>query len=805
VIKLLKYSCIRFQEEIDANTINELRLILKNGSKVYFFTFDPKELILNDYFLQQANEKQLLLVYEIRFNEELRGKFEYFNGDVPDEILNLLSKYAPLFNKAQYLIEHAPLNQNIIVSAGAGTGKTTVMINRIIFMKYMNPSLKFSDLALITFTKKAALNIRERLVEKLKFYFKFTNNSLFLRWVQEIKLMEIGTIHSFAYTLLKENQSQIFEGTNLPISQFKYRRKKIIEEVIDEFHEKYPQEFSRFKYIEQYKVIQTVEAIIDQINNFSISLKGLKELDFGNSDDFSHFFFEYIVKNTISRLDHYKNKNEYLDVNDLITKLEVLMIKNSQTSLPFKYIFIDEFQDTDRKQTEFFSYLANNFPLHLFVVGDVKQSIYRFRGADYTAFDQLKMRTKIDAEFYLQLNYRSDSALINQFNELFSQWPRLVQTFQYNKEDYLIPGKEAQENTVDKPIKNINFNTKHGFIQFLRNLEGTDTAILVRTNKEVNELAYLCEKNRIFFTAEQDGDFYRSLPVREFYQLILRYTHPTLWKNRYLLHLSSYGERTLEVGDVINQFSPNRININGLDRVDTRLEKYENQFLYKGVFEVFEEIINEINPAQVYAERFLHDRFAQNQEEKEKSIEYAKVLYKEYQLNLNQLIYLLKKDLQDTVPTLNHIEKALRIKMQTDKSMSRVKLNDQKNQRITIMTVHKSKGLEFDFVFIPNTKREFHTFTKTDIIIADSNIGYKTIITNNKAFTNNHYKDLKKINRAEDVGEETRLLYVAITRAKKKVFLDTPLNSNNHTVRNWGDLLATNYTSYHQTENKTIF
>src|SRR5690606_9184505 len=108
-------------------------------------------------------------------------------------------------------------------------------------------------------------------------------------------------------------------------------------------------------------------------------------------------------------------------------------------------------------------------------------------GADYTAFDQLKMRTKIDAEFYLQLNYRSDSALINQFNELFSQWPRLVQTFQYNKEDYLIPGKEAQENTVDKPIKNINFNTKHGFIQFLRNLEGTDTAILVRTNKEVNE------------------------------------------------------------------------------------------------------------------------------------------------------------------------------------------------------------------------------------------------------------------------------------------------------------------------------
>lgn len=802
VVTMLNYSCIRFHSEVNDETITVLTNLIKQGTKVYFFTYDPIHLLLENEFLQSAIKKQFLFAYEVYFNRELTNDFDFYDGNVPLDTLKLLSKYTPLFNMEQFLVEHAPVEENISVSAGAGTGKTTVMINRVIFLKYIHPNISLAELVLITFTNKAALHLREKIVEKLKDYFHFTNNFVFLQWLQELRHMKIGTIHSFAHTILSENQDLLFERTNLPISQFNYRRKKIIEEVIDEFHEEYPEKFNRFKYIEQYRMIQAVEAIIAQINNYSISLAVLETLDFGDSEDGSHELFEYVVRKTLTRLEEYKKKHEYMDVYDLITNLEKMIVDNPHYRMPYKYIFIDEFQDTDRRQTMFFSYIANHYPLNLFVVGDVKQSIYRFRGADYTAFDQLKSQVTIHNEFYLQTNYRSDKNLLMTFNELFSTWHSKVRTFKYSEQDYLLPGKEM-EFSNEAAIKNVHFTTKIKFIEFIKSLEGTDTAILVRSNREVNELAMFCEQKKIFFTAEQDGDFYRSLPVREFYQLIIRFTHPMLWKNRYLLHLSSYGERTIKVGDVLEQFSSERLGLSGIQEVDLRLSEYENQFNDKGVFEVLHEIIEEINPAKVYAERFLRDRYALYQEDEKNLFEQAEIKFKEYELNLIQLIYLLKKELKNTMPTLFNIEKLLRLKIQTDQTISRKTFDSTGKHRLSIMTVHKSKGLEFDHIFIPNTKRPFHHFTKSDVIIEDTLVGYRTFIQKGKVFKNNHYEQLTRLNKEENVGEEARLLYVALTRAKKKVYIDAPQSSNNHEVRQWGDLIATNITN--GTNRKIVF
>ncbi|TXL64469.1 hypothetical protein FHP05_09115 [Cerasibacillus terrae] len=792
------YSCLKFQRDINEETLQELITLIKNGVKTYFFTYDPINPLLEDALIKKAVDKQFLFIYEMVFNEALKDDFSFYNGEVTEGILHILEEYTPnvRFNKEQYLVEHALVEQNISVSAGAGTGKTTIMINRIIFLKYKFPDMSLANLALITFTNKAAINMKEKLVDKLKAYFYFTNDFTYLRWLRELKQMFIGTIHSFGHEILKINQEHLFDRINLPISQFNFERKKIIEDVINNFHEINPQEFSRFKYIEQYKIVQAVEAIIEQINNYSIPINKVQQLDFGEDDDNSHVLYEYVVKESLQRLSEFKEKLEYMDVHDLIAKLDDLVTGSNELNIPYRYIFIDEFQDTDRQQTKFFSYLANHYPLNLFVVGDVKQSIYRFRGADYTAFDQLSTHISVDRHYHLQLNYRSNKELLSNFNELFSTWPRALRTFKYTEKDYLLPGVEKESINEEPMIINKTFSTKVKLTEFLREIEDTDTAILVRSNKEVNELSTLCEEKRIFFTSEQDGQFYRSVPVREFYQLIMRFTHPSLWRNRYLLHLSSYGDRTIEVAKMLEEFSPDRTIINRVFKnMDQKLEKYEQDFLHKGLFEIIHDIIQEINPAKVYAERYIADRITLYQEDKKQYLlDKAQIIQQEYDSNLNYLIYVLKTELANTVPTLYNLEKILRLKMHTDKSLSEIKLMSKDKKRLTIMTVHKAKGLEFDHVFIPRTDRLFHNFTKTEILINGNKIGYRTFIEKGKTYVNDHYQQLLREEKTENIGEEARLLYVALTRAKEKVFIDSPTHTNNHQIRNWGDLIAKGYT-----------
>jgi len=778
--------------DITRETKNKLNALLNKGTKIYFFTYDPSDILLEDERLLWAKENQLLFIYEVMFNEILTYNFTYYDGNIPLDQLNVLSEFSALFNKEQFLIEHAPLKQHILVAAGAGTGKTTVMVNRIIFLRHLQPNLTFADIGLITFTNKATLHMRKQLVDRIKLYYALTKDITYLNWIQELKDMEIGTIHSFAHYLLKLNQKTLYNRTDLPISQFNYKRQKIIEKVIDEYHEKYPQKFSYFKYIEQYRLIQVIDHMIKQINNYSISTQSIDSLDFGKSDKYSHLFFEYVVKETIKRLDIYKESREYLSVSDLITHLKALLQRRESIEIPFKYIFIDEFQDTDRNQTKLFSHMANHFSISLFVVGDVKQSIYRFRGADYTAFNQLKEQLLINLEYHLQYNYRSDNNLLKNLNQIFATWPSKVNTFTFQREDYLYSGLNQKTNN-ETPIINKSFSTSVQLANFLKQFEHTNTAVLVRSNREVNEISQLCDEHKIFYNAEQDGDFYRSLPVREFYQLILRFVQPNLWKNRYLLNLSSYGERNLTSKQILEDFTPNQKHISQLlKNKDKHLHKYEEQFSHRGIFAILDDIIKEVNPAKVHTERFISERkklYDENQKDLQKL---AKVIYQEYQLNLNQLIYLLKKESKQAIPTLHRLERLLRLKITTDTLISNKQVKVDHEQRLNILTIHKAKGLEFDNVFLPNIKKPFNRFIATEVFVKKQELAYKTFIQKGHVYTNDHYERLKSNHLTENIGEEARLLYVALTRAKKQVFINAPKFANQYSVRKWGDLIDQN-------------
>lgn len=782
------YSAIVFHQDIDESIISFIKTELNRGIKVYFFTYDPIEKIIDDIFFKEVLN-QLFYVYEVRYTEALDNDFIYYDHEISKHTLELLTKHSPNFNLQQYLVEHSPLNENIIVSAGAGTGKTTVMISRLLYLKHKDPEISFADIGLITFTNNAAQNLRDKLVERLKLYFKITKDIKYLNWMQDLRNMSIGTIHSFAQNVL-ENNMHNFDYPNTKLSSFSYIRRKIIEEVIDEFNLKYPKTFSLFKYIELYLIINAAEKMMDQINNRTIPLEKILQLDFGKNEDFERLeeeyidFFEYVVKESYKKLERYKEEENRIDVNDLIVKIGQMAESHHEINIGYKYVFIDEFQDTDRVQTKFFSYICNEYNVNLFVVGDVKQSVYRFRGADYTAFKQLKEQTTIHKEYYLQLNYRTIGNLLNFMNEMFQQWPKYVPSFSFEENDKLYSGLQESID-IPEPFVIQHFETKIGRVNFIKQLENTDTGVLVRTNKEVNELAQLCLENNIFFKAEQDGDFFRSVPVREFYLLIKRFTHPYNWKNRYLLHLSSYGERKLQVNEIIEQFSPDKSTTALLAPLDPLYDQFSERLHKEPIFEVLDEILSFVKPAHVYANRYVEDK-----EYNETTRKQVEILRQEYQMNLEQLIYLMKKEFKNTIPTIAKLEKTLRIKMQTDKSLSYIYLQDKDVERLKIMTVHKAKGLEFEQVFLPFTDQKFHSSSIADVILNGEKIGYHVSLGKGRKYQNDIYQTQRKLEQIEEIGEEARLLYVALTRAKKRVYVDAPNVSNNHNVRNWGDLIA---------------
>ena len=112
-------------------------------------------------------------------------------------------------------------------------------------------------------------------------------------------------------------------------------------------------------------------------------------------------------------------------------------------NLPQKYkvVMVDEFQDSDNIQIEFVAKFCNSTGANLLVVGDEKQSIYRFRGAQHTAFNKLKELLKNSSknlkEFTMIRNYRTSSIIIEDINNIFIDIDKRIEHFNYKKEDYI--------------------------------------------------------------------------------------------------------------------------------------------------------------------------------------------------------------------------------------------------------------------------------------------------------------------------------------------------------------------------------
>lgn len=774
---------------------NRISEWLHSGIKIFWFgsrnEMEELKCLYGDFVTEF-----LLQVYEVNICQ----KFVIIDGNDETNVLLHLEKACPMFNVAQYRVEHCQENEHIVVQASAGTGKTTVMIDRIMFLMHTVPDLQMSDIFMITFTNDATNQMNLRLQEMLMKRFHLTGNLRYFRWVEEQSQMNISTIHSFAYSMLKEYGIGQSFTRHLAIRNFRYERKELIKDMMEE-HTCDTQSIRSQVGFPFYKANSLIDKYWKGFAELGISHRDMQAMNWGKPIDDTSSTFQNLISSVVGNLDddyfEVKRQNDAIALNDIMRDLqEVLMSENTpQPDISMKYLFIDEFQDSDLSQIMVAALLVKLLGTKLFVVGDVKQSIYRFRGATDQSFEILKrdlaeVGAKPAKNYILINNYRTAANIMNRMNRYFEQWGqdnllkydgpvvpfnRTEGTMKMiagyiNQEDENELIVETARDALDALVEKVKASGK-------KPNEKNRVVMLTRTNTELAKLGDLLRKHKIPAKVTQDGNFFTSEAVRDFYALICSYMFADEPKHIFNFLLTPYaGEIDPMDVNAMEQFGGNYdmlIDYLGHYLKQTSWEKYYKEFRLRPVMAVIKNIFDYEPILDNYilnTKKYLTD---QGWEER-RCIPETRTRASQYQADLEKLIQILQSNLGGDKVSLYDVYHYLQLQIATNRSESEPNVESEDDYTsILCMTVHKSKGLEFDTVIIPYTHRRFPDRYDTEIIIdpLTKEVGWNFATDkNNPDMRNDLYEKLKNIDIQRTKAEETRILYVAMTRAINNLF-----------------------------------
>ncbi len=486
--------------------------------------------------------------------------------DSYEDILSWITNHS-MFNLQQYKVEHASPDKNTLVEAGAGTGKTFSMVSRVAFLcnkKKGNITSIEDELAMVTFTNEAAINMKVRLKQMFVNYYILTSNEYYLQYVESIDRASISTIHKFALQLLRGASFYTGLGTNFRISSDEYNRGKIYDIYLSEFLKLKEEENPNFINeipVPIYDLKKKIIGIADHLLQKSINLADIKPEEMGVTIDNALPYFNELIQKVIfpAEIEYLKaiNARNAMDLKECIILLNKVLNYGAENinNLKLRYLFVDEFQDTDDVQIEVLQKLQNAIisDCRLFVVGDLKQSIYRFRGARLSAFDQLKTYQKYGWEIHhLNINYRTDSRLLDIYDDIFQQMgangylpytvadDRLTSEKIFEVDDaelmqcILCHGKdeatfyntlfdslETQESNIEKIIKEKQRQGKK------LSKEERTIAILVRSNWQVENIVKEAQKRGKNIEIKSGGDLFQLESTQDLYKLILAIENAT--------------------------------------------------------------------------------------------------------------------------------------------------------------------------------------------------------------------------------------------------------------------------------------
>lgn len=809
----MRYSWLKAANSSTEVNVAYVEDLIKQGIKVLLFL--PKGQSRAYAELSKAYKRENFALYQIDAGVKL-PELEIYDGRMDKNAQASFTRLSQLpmdkiFNFEQYLVEHADVGGALIVKASAGTGKTAVMIDRVMFLFATVEGLLPKDIGMITFTNKAASSMMEKLQTRILQMYKVTGRHRYFVLLEQLADMQISTIDSFFKKIIVSEGSKLGYGSNVAIRSLVYEKKKILEEIIADLceQEEY-RDLLAHNVLTINDYVKNAYWIWEELHSRGYFLDDIYNMDFGRACDTENEIINENLRKIIieaeKRYQQFKLLNNAFTIGDIKADMDALAKSNLEVKRQhnFKFLFIDEFQDTDNSQIHSLAWMRKIFNCQLFVVGDVKQSIYRFRGAEETAFNELEktllrqgVKKKNIRVYILTKNYRTSANIMGELNRLFRSWHNQnmltwdadvqsciddhghIKHYKYRQ----YSRKEEIASIAVSEIKDLMKQSKH-------------VTILCRSNSKVAEIASLCRKNGITCVAVLNGGFYQSKPVRDFYALVGALLYPDDNIRVYNLLQSPYVKCMPDMEKIVS-FDGDTAKVRAY--FASLLEQENWGELQKKVrtlpfFTLLEKIFarEPLNTMQAY-------RLAENPLYVETTD--AEMDIESYCLNLNKLMQVLYEHFSGEYAALLDVFSFLANKIETDKAEDLLYPDfKQKDCLVEAMTVHKAKGLEFDAVLIPFVTTPFFDVKTAEgkkiqraMLITDSNSNPMRVgwaipdrrDEENKWF-NEYYEEMEAEEKQAIRREEARLLYVALTRTKRLLHVITPSVTTKDT---WGEYL----------------
>ena len=620
---------------------------------------------------------------------------------------NYLNQLNPEQKKA---VEH--LDGPLMVIAGAGSGKTRVLTYRIVHLLQKNVS-PFKILAL-TFTNKAAKEMRSRIDEVVG-----TTISSNL-WM--------GTFHSVFSRILRIESEKLNYPQNFTIYDTE-DSKSLLRSIIKELNlEK-----------DHYKVSVILNRISSLKNNFISSKNYSKYHELIQGDkiakrpDFERVYRMY---------DQRCFKSSAMDFDDLLLKTHYLLDNHPESLLKyqnkFQYILIDEYQDTNHVQYLIIKKLAA-LNENICVVGDDAQSIYSFRGAKIENILNFKNDYPDYKSYKLEQNYRSTSTIVETANSLIdfneNQIKKTVWT-DNEKGEKIILCKCNSDSDEGRLVANTIFE-----IKLREQVFPKDFAVLYRTNAQSRSIEEALRKKNIPYKIYGGLSFYQRKEIKD----ILAYCRLTINPNdeeafKRVINYPSRGIGNTTLQKIIATSNNSNVGIwdliNNLDNFEHSINKGTSKKIneFASLIKSYISLLNKYD-AYYLAEHIAKSSGIFNDLYHDKSPEGVSRFE-----NIQELLNGLKDFCESNDESLlSHYMRDVALLTNQD--------NEKKEDfnKVTLMTVHAAKGLEFPYVFVVGLEH-------------------------------NLFPSLLSSDSQESLEEERRLFYVAITRAEKRLFLSHTTN-----------------------------
>ena len=632
---------------------------------------------------------------------------------------------------------HAVCEQNgaILVLAGAGSGKTKVLTSRIANLVYngVNP---FEILA-VTFTNKAAKEMSARLSGYLG--------------EETVKKMWVGTFHSIAGRILRRDldKYQTKDGRKWGNNYVIYDdtdTKTIIKNAI-----------KKFNLDEKIYEVKLIKSIISNAKNklqdayaFASTARDYK------TEKISEVYYEYEKQLAI---------NNALDFDDMLMLCVNLLAENELVrenyARRFKHILTDEFQDTNKAQYKLIRMLYNDEKAKtqgtsLCAVGDVDQSIYSWRGADYKIILGFQKDYPDSKLIKLEKNYRSTGNILSAANAVIvNNSERLDKNLYSTKgEGELISTYEADSDYeeslyIAKKIRQL----------FNQGVPYEDMAVLYRTNAQSRGIEEALMSNSLPYKIVGGLRFYERKEIKDIVAYLkLIYNVNDNQSLRRIINVPKRGigdttvkkladladSKDLSIFDILNDIdnyedftSRHKALLTGFRDIINNLVAKQNSFSLS-------EFVSHVLEYSGYIAELKAEDTVENQSRLENLQEFINVV-REFELDEEGMYF---EDEAEDLGALGNFLTQVALVSDVDE----VKDND---KSVTLMTLHAAKGLEFPIVFLSGLEEGMFPSSRS----------------------------IGQFENSQEIEEERRLMYVGITRAKDRLFLTWAQRR-----RVWGDI-----------------